>query len=233
MDEHKSKDALSAAESKLLVQSGYDQIAPTYLEWTTATPSPRLEYLEKLFSYLKDPSNANVLELGCGAGVPCSIVLAERCAHLIANDISQAQIDMAKERVPKSNVEFVKADMTTLSFEPSSFHAVVAYYSILHLPRDEQKTMAAEILKWLSPGGYVVCNFGIDDNPGSSADWLGSKMYWSSFDTETYLQILKDIGYRIVESEVRHDNEDGRMVPFLWILANKDGSAEEADRKAS
>ena len=116
----------------------------------------------------------------------------------------------------------VRADMTTLAFEPSSFQAVVAYYSIIHLPREEQRAIATQIWTWLSPGGYLVCNLGVSDDPGSMRNWLGSKMYWSGFDAGTYLQILEGAGFDIVESEILHDDEDGRLVPFLWVLARKD-----------
>ncbi|OQV08262.1 Methyltransferase domain-containing protein [Cladophialophora immunda] len=208
-------------DHKLQVQNGYDKIAQTYLDWISGRPTARLNYVEKLLSQLQSPSEANVLELGCGAGVPGTRFLAQRCGHVFANDISQAQIDLAKTNVPEENVQFIQGDMTKLKFDRSALQAVVAFYSIIHLPRDEQRTLIRQIWEWLSPAGYLLCNLGVADNPGSTADWLGSRMYWSGFDAETSLGILKDAGFTITQSEVLQDDEDGRLVPFLWILAKK------------
>jgi SAM-dependent methyltransferase len=224
-----SQTPVSPDDPKLLVQTGYDKIATTYLEWTSAKPTARLEYLEKLLVRIPDASKATALELGCGAGIPYTKLLAERCGHVIANDISHTQITLAKANVLGANVQFIRDDMNNLAFEASSLQAVVAFYSIIHLPRADQRTIMAQIWTWLSPGGYLVCNLGVTDNPGTTnASWLGSaKMYWSSFDAGTNLKMLQDIGFTIVESQILPDDEDGRIVPFLWVLARKglDGEA--------
>lgn len=54
-----------------------------------------------------------------------------------------------------------------LEFERGSFGAVVAFYSVIHLPRNEQKAMLSKIGEWLADGGYLLLNLGARDNPGS------------------------------------------------------------------
>ena len=209
-------------KARLLVQRGYDQIAITYLNWTLTKTTFRLAYLEKMLSNMQEPSNAEVLELGCGAGVPGTELLSSRCGKVIANDISRAQVELAMSRVRGTNIEFRQEDMTKLEFEPVSFDGVVAFYSIIHLPRVEQAILFQRIYLWLKPGGYLLCNLGVGDDPGSTAkDWLGSQMYWSSFDAETNLKLLRDTGFTIHEHKVLEDDEDGTLVPFVWILAAK------------
>ncbi|KAH8811350.1 methyltransferase type 11 [Xylogone sp. PMI_703] len=209
-------------KEKLIVQQGYDQIANTYLNWATAKPTPRLDYLQKMLSKMHAPSNSDVLELGCGAGVPGTELLSLRCSKVIANDISKAQVELAKSRIKGANVDFRHEDMTKLRFESASFDAVVAFYSIFHLPRGEQAELFQRIYSWLRPGGYFLCNLGVHDDSGSVAkDWLGSQMYWSSFDTETNMKLLRDVGFVIDEHEILEDDEDGRLVPFVWILSKK------------
>ena len=106
-----------------------------------------------MLSKMNVPSNADVLELGCGAGVPGTELLSSRCRNVIANDISSAQIELAKSRVGATNVDFSQEDMTKLEFEPGSFDAVVAFYSIIHLPREEQAILFQNIYSWLRYGG--------------------------------------------------------------------------------
>ncbi|KFZ23778.1 hypothetical protein V502_01735 [Pseudogymnoascus sp. VKM F-4520 (FW-2644)] len=209
-------------KARQLVEQGYDKIANTYLEWTTSKKTPRLAYTEKMLSKMNAPSDAVVLELGCGAGVPGTRLLASRCRKVIANDISKAQIELAKTRVEGAHVDFRQGDMTKLEFEPASLDAVVAFYSIFHLPRDEQPVLFKKIYSWMKPGSYLLCNLAGTDIPGSTAEnWLGSSMYWSSFDVETNLGLLREAGFAVAEHEILEDDEDGKIIPFLWILAEK------------
>src|SRR4051794_38464425 len=110
--------------ARLLVQRGYDQISKTYLDWTLASSTPRLTYLEKMLSKMHAPSDAVVLELGWGAGVPGTELLSSRCSKVIANDISKAQVELAKSRVKGTNIDFRHGDMTKLEVEPASLDAV-------------------------------------------------------------------------------------------------------------
>ncbi|KAL6251363.1 hypothetical protein RBB50_001572 [Rhinocladiella similis] len=213
-------------KDKTLVREGYNQIAQSYLQWTSDIDkdSLRTKFLDKLLAKIEKPSTAKVLELGCGAGIPSTKILADRCREVNAVDISDAQIDMAKANVTKDNVNFIRADMTELGFGDGSLAAVAAFYSILHLPRDEQAKMFKQIWNWLEPGGFLLCNLGVEDNPGKTADWLGTRMYWSGFDEKTNTANINDAGFAIVESEVLSDNEDGRLVPFQWVIATKNSS---------
>jgi len=212
------------ADSKALVREGYNKMAEKYLKWTLEEETLRTMFLEKLLSHTDDASKAKVLELGCGAGIPSTKLLADRFQRVVANDISDAQIDLAKTNVPQANVTFVREDMTQLTFESESLSAVVAFYSIIHLPREEQPAMLKQIWTWLADGGFLLCNLGVTDDPGTmNEDWLGARMYWSSFNVETNIEQLEKAGFTIVESEVLSIKEDGTMVPFLWILARKSG----------
>jgi len=60
-----------------LVARGYDEIAARFLDWAQQVDGdPRLDWLEDLARRL--PDGAHVLELGCGAGEPCTRLLSER-----------------------------------------------------------------------------------------------------------------------------------------------------------
>jgi SAM-dependent methyltransferase len=203
-----------------LVKAGYDKIAPRYLEWSSSTPSPaRIAYLNKLINHLPKDS-AQVLEVGCGAGKPWTQLLVEHSAQVTAVDISGAQIALAKQFVPQANL--IHADVMSLSFASGSFDAVVSLYCIFHLPREEQGLLLARIVRWLRPGGYLLVNLGTTDSPGAvDPDWLGIQMYWSGFDVDGSKEMVLKTGLSILEAEVLEDNEDERIVPFLWILARK------------
>ena len=48
-----------------------------------------------------------------------------------------------------AHVELLVVDMTSLNFPRGSFDAVVAFYSVIHLPRDEQRQLLKQIAEWL------------------------------------------------------------------------------------
>lgn len=209
---------------KSLVERSYDEIAQHYLDWSAEHESPRAPQVQNLLAKLAKSGDAAVLELGCGAGIPGTQLLSSKVRSVVANDISAAQIDLAKKNLHSKNVQFIAGDMMKLAFEPSHFDAVVAFYSIIHLPKQEQLVMFKQIWSWLKPGGFLLCNLGTTENPGATHSWLGgAQMYWSGFDADQYRTILTEQGFSLINSEVISDNEDGRMVPFLWILAQKGG----------
>src|SRR4026208_1130477 len=118
-------------EPREVVARGYDEVAERFLEWSTLRPSEaRLAYLRRAVELI--PAGARVLELGCGAGIPMTAALAED-RDVTGVDISARQIELARENVPAAT--FVHSDMTTLEFEAASFDAVVAFYSLTHVPR--------------------------------------------------------------------------------------------------
>jgi len=49
-------------------------------------------------------------------------------------------------------------------------------------------------------------------------------MYWSGFDADTNRKMVARAGFTLLEADVIDEEEDGRIVPFVWILARKGGS---------
>jgi SAM-dependent methyltransferase len=109
---------------KDIVEAGYDRVAERHLAWINEIRGdPRLRFLHKLMARL--PVRPKVLDLGCGAGIPCTALLAAR-GDVIGVDLSASQIEMASKKVP--NAQFIKADMSALELPPASFDAVTAFY---------------------------------------------------------------------------------------------------------
>src|SRR5690242_4316804 len=138
-------------DPKRLVADGYNAIAQRYFTWSDLDPSPqRMRYLNRLLELLTPA--AAVLELGCGAGIPVTRALAETC-RVTGVDISEAQIELARQHVPGATL--IHADKTQLDFPPASFDAVVAFYSLIHIPREEQAGLLGRMARWLRPGGLL------------------------------------------------------------------------------
>lgn len=203
-------------DPKRIVADGYDVVAERYLDWSGKRPSaPRLRWLSKALELI--PPGAEVLELGCGAGIPMTAALADG-RRLTGVDISATQVALARRNVPAAT--FRQADMTTLDFPASSFDAVVAFYSLTHVPRDEHGTLLERITRWLRPGGVFVASMGVDDDPGGvEQDWLGVDMYFSHFGAKKNRRLVERAGLRIESAQIDTEPEDRHDARFLWVVA--------------
>jgi len=119
------------------VEAGYDHMAEGYLSSKDAHDPVTLAALDELARGL--PDSGTVLDLGCGAGVPVTQWLARRY-DVTGVDVSAGQLDLARQHVPGATL--IKASMTDVRFGPGTFDAVVAFYSIIHVPRAEHPWLA-------------------------------------------------------------------------------------------
>jgi len=197
---------------KQTVKAGYNKIADKYL--ATRTIDSEDARLLGDFIDLLSP-DAKVLDAGCGAGIPISKMLAEHF-DVTGVDFSEAQIELAKQNVP--NAKFLCEDMTKLKFREGTFDGICSYYAIIHIPREEHELLLANFHHMLKTGGVALLCLGaqnliddIDDN------YLGTRMYWSHYDTKTYIQMLKELGFAIIWGKYVKDGDAGH----LFVLAQK------------
>jgi SAM-dependent methyltransferase len=203
-------------DPKSVVADGYDRIADRYLAWSALRPSAaRLRALDLADELI--PAGADVLELGCGAGLPMTARLAIG-RNLTGVDISAEQIRRARRNVPDAT--FIQADLTTLERPPASVDAVVAFYCLTHVPRDEHAALFGSIRHWLRPGGVFLGSLGVEDDPGSvEADWLGVDMYFSHFSARANRRLVQAAGLEVEEAQVVTEPEDRHDARFLWVVA--------------
>ncbi|KAF4954551.1 hypothetical protein FSARC_12089 [Fusarium sarcochroum] len=213
------------------LRASYNAIAPKYNSWTEQHNHLRQAYLEKLLSHCpeltsaKDNEKKQVLELGCGSGKPflSNLLLRAPSVHVHANDISDVQLDLARSNLAghESRIGFYPGDMMKLDFEQGSLTAVVALYSIIHLPQEEQKEIIRRIGRWLAPGGVFLSTF--TANEASSIvveEWIDTKgwMFWSALGQDKAIEALTNGGgLQIEEMTLEGDEEE----EFLWVIAKK------------
>jgi 2-polyprenyl-3-methyl-5-hydroxy-6-metoxy-1,4-benzoquinol methylase len=202
------------------VESGYDQMAEQYLATKDSEDPLALEALEDLASLL--PSEAAVLDLGCGAGVPVTRWLADRGFAVTGVDVSAKQLELARTNVPEGT--FLKADMTEVTFAPESFDAVVAFHSIIHVPRTEHPTLLESFHRWLEPGGALLATMTVADYEGRDEDWegWGAPMVWSHYGRNANVAMLREAGFEMRYAEPRTGRGTGdETETWLWVLARK------------
>jgi cyclopropane fatty-acyl-phospholipid synthase-like methyltransferase len=198
------------------VESGYDRMAEQYLATKDPEDPLALETLEDLASLLQP--GASALDLGCGAGVPIARWLAGRGLAVTGVDASAKQLELARKNVPEATL--LKADMTGLTFSPETFDAVVAFHSIIHVPRTDHPELLGNIYCWLEPEGAFLATMSVTDYEGRDEDWegWGAPMAWSHYGREANVAMVREAGFYIEYAEPRTGAD---AETWLWVLAGK------------
>lgn len=177
---------------KALVARGYDQCAAEYEAARRAGPVDALDLLTQ-----RVPAGGRVLDLGCGAGVPVALALAQRY-RVTGVDISAEQVRRAQRNVPAA--EFIHADLMSAGLPAGHFDAAVAFYAIFHLPREEHAGLFARVRRWLKPGGYFLATLAeAAEAPYLEHDFFGATMYWSNYGLDDYRRLLAEAGFSLVD----------------------------------
>jgi SAM-dependent methyltransferase len=183
----------------------YDRFGDSYLAHGAARDQTVLAWLTELAAGL--PDKARVLDLGCGAGIPATLWLAERY-DVTGVDVSEGQIARASLSVPEAR--FLHGDMLEIAFDPASFDAVVSLYALPHLGRGAQLPMLRKIARWLCPGGLFLANWLLGDE--GVADGVGFDEPFASLDEASAL--CSEAGFAVRRAEVVDGEET-----WAWIVA--------------
>ncbi len=196
-----------------LVEQSYDKIAKEYLAWRKEEPLLFRAELQDLADRL--PPDASVLDAGCGAGVPVTLWLSERF-RVTGVDISAEQLTLARTLVPRAT--WLRQDMTALEVPPHSFDAITCFYSLIHVPREHHAQVLANFHRTLKPHGLLLLITGNGNLQNDVDDFFGADMYWSHFDRETSLQMIREAEFEIIWDKIVADRPSGSHV---LVMARK------------
>jgi toxoflavin synthase len=172
-----------------------------------------------LVSHLGDLSRKKVLDIGCGTGLSCELLISCNAEKVVGIDISEKEIDIAKKTNLKRTSYFVRNAVNDLT-DLGKFDLVTAILSV-HYCHSEAilKKCFTNIQRVLSPNGEflaVVVPFANYEGYGvkisspsneegelsmvSVSDFSGNNylefddIYWSQ---STYQKILQSIGFQL------------------------------------
>ena len=208
---------MNADDPKRIVERGYDTIADRFAEWQTRiSDETRLRYVADLLELL--PERPDVLELGVGAGVKSSRILAAG-SRFTGIDLSREQLRRAREHLPGATL--IHGDFTRTDLSPASFDAVVSLYVLNNLPQPELPPLMRRIAEWLRPGGWFLASLPGSDNPGWRGEWLGVEMYFAGCDPKTNRHLAEEAGLEVVRDELENMVEPEGEVRWQWLLAQR------------
>src|SRR4051812_11240585 len=166
-------------DPKALVACGYDRCAADYEASRQVHAGPEIGLLS---DYLTE--GESVLDIGCGSGIPVARKLAHRF-KVVGIDISAEQIRRAHDNVPSGT--FIHGDVMSVALPPNYFDAVVSFYSLFHIPREEHPELFRRIHKWLKPRGFILLTATLHKEEDAIEDnFFGVPMFYSNFGVADY-----------------------------------------------
>lgn len=190
------------------LQTSYDKVAKKYVEHIydelKGKPLDR-ELLDKFAALMKD--KGLVCDIGCGPG-HVARYLFERGVNVCGVDLSQGMIDEARALNPE--IKFTQGNMMSLEFEDESLAGLTAFYSIIHIPREEVVDALIELKRVLKPDGLLFLAFHIGN------EVLHLEELWEErinadfvfFQTDEMKNYLTNAGFEIVEAIEREPYKD-------------------------
>jgi ubiquinone/menaquinone biosynthesis C-methylase UbiE len=199
-----------------IVKEGYEK--GDYVGHFRTSNQPN-EMEKKLLDRLANSlsKDAKILDLGCGTGIPFDKYLVELGFKLTGVDFASNHIISARKNVP--NATFIKSDFSKLDFGIQKFDAIIAFYSIFHIPREEQQELFKKMNSLLVDGGLILVTLATSDSEDINENWTGAPMAWSQYSPTKYKVMLTQAGFIIAHDEYEGQPSDAEY--HWWVLARK------------
>ena len=184
------------------IRSSYDRIAVEYAE--NRDKDSTVPYLEMIHENLVEDSQ--ILDLGCGAGLPVDLWLTQHGHRVIGLDISAEMLKMARTNVP--DADFKQCDISTLQEGAYAVDAVVCLFTMFHIDRSLHQQFLRRVRSFLERDGLLLITTGQNDWEGEE-DFLGVVMAWSHFDKRTNRALIENCGFSILLEDQHRGNSFG------------------------
>jgi SAM-dependent methyltransferase len=102
-----------------------------------------------------------VCDLGCGPG-HVARYLKDRGVDVLGVDLSTEMVAQARRLNP--DLPFQPGDMRALAVPDGAWGGIAAFYSLIHIPRDDAVTVLGELRRVLRPGGWLLAAFHVGDH---------------------------------------------------------------------
>jgi SAM-dependent methyltransferase len=156
------------------------------------------------------PSGAEVLDIGCGSGLPIARELIRRGFDVTGLDGSATMLALFRRNLP--GAPSLLADMRELALH-RRFSGLLAWDSFFHLSPDDQRAMFRRFQAHAEPGAALMFTSG--NAEGDAVGELGGDpLYHGSLDPDEYRTLLNTAGFEVV-AHVAEDPTCGHRTVWL------------------
>jgi SAM-dependent methyltransferase len=189
-------------------QTSYDRVADEYVrrifDELARKPLDR-QLLDRFAASVRDVGPA--CDMGCGPG-HVARYLHQQGVVVSGVDLSPAMVELARQLTP--GVEFQQGDMLALAAPDGAWAGIAAFYSIIHVPRENLAQALGELRRVLRPGGLLLLAFHIGEDTMHLDEWWGQRVSvdFHFFRSDEMAGYLRAAGFEIEEIVEREPYPD-------------------------
>jgi SAM-dependent methyltransferase len=164
----------------------------------------------------------SVLDIGCGPG-HVTRYLKERGVDAAGMDLSQAMVNAARRLNP--DIEFTAGDMRRLPAASGSLAAITAFYSIIHVGREEIPGVLAEFRRALAPQGRLLISLHGGTGAIERDQFLGHAVPFRAtlVALGEIVSLVEGAGFWVDEARQREPYEFENPTPRIYVAAHAVG----------
>lgn len=149
------------------------------------------------------PSNARVLDVGCGTGKPVCEQLVNAGLDVTGFDITPKMIQIAKEQVPKGKFEVADGRSWVPPAGSEPFDGVISCFAFLAaVTQDDIRNFFPRVYSWLRPGGVFVFGTLPFDMESVHIKWMSYDVVGSSLGMDEMFDAIWKAGFTIEKHEL-------------------------------
>ncbi len=168
------------------------------------------------------PRPAHILDVGCGPG-HVGRYLTNHGLQVTGVDLSPAMVALAQELNP--TMEFVTADMLALPFDTGSVDGIVAFYSVIHIPRPHVPQVLDGFRRVLAPGGHLFLAVHGGTGTVHEDEFLGHPVPFEAtlFSLAEITSLVNQAGLHVDDARERAPYDFEHQTPRLYVAAHSGG----------
>ena len=206
-------------------KESYDVLAHNYskklLNELDYKPNDKLLLDNFCKTVLNHNNEAIALDIGCGPGHVANYMV-NGALKTIGIDLSSGMIEQAKINFP--HVDFQIANMLQLPFQDNSIDGIVAFYSIIHLEKEDIPKAIQEFHRILKNNGLIIISF----HKGNEIrhmeqlfDINNINLDFHFLEDEDIIRELISVGLQIEQIHIRDHYPEEAATTRCYITARK------------
>jgi len=202
------------------VQAGYDRVADHYASEFFGELTHKPFDCRLLDEFAESVNGAGtVCELGCGPG-QVARYLKDRGVDMRGIDLSEGMVKVAARLNP--DIPFSRGNMLGLDLADDSLAAVVLFYSIIHIQRNDVTKVFQELARVLKPGGKLFMAFHGGEGELHRDEWYGETVSidFCLFQGTEMTDYLEAAGFQNIRVIERDPYEFEHPTKRIYMLAS-------------